>query len=80
MIQIKVTPMRQAASVMNLNPSVPHMYFEFTMQTMVIIRTLLFRPQNAMEEAGLQGYIFFRVFAIMPRQHIIDLSQNRPKF
>ena len=36
MVQIKVTQlMRQAASVMNLNPHVPHMYFGFIMHSMV---------------------------------------------
>ena len=80
MIHGRLLYLWQAASMMNLNPRVPHMYFVFIMHSMVNHTTLLFHPQNAMEEAGLQGYIFFRVFAIMPRQHIVDLSQNRPKF
>ena len=50
---LKLLNLRPAASVMNLNPRVLHMYFEFIMYSMVNYTTLLFRPQNAMEEAGL---------------------------
>ena len=54
MIQIKVTqPMRQAASVMNLNPHMPHMYIEFIMHTMVnYTHTTFTFAQNAMEKSG----------------------------
>ena len=57
MVQIKVTqPMRQAASVMNLNPRVPHMYFEFIMHTMVnYTHTTFPSSHNAMEKALAHG-------------------------
>ena len=39
-------PMRQAASVMNLNQRVPHMYIEFIMHTMVNYTHIIFRPHT----------------------------------
>ena len=39
--------------MMNLNPRVLHMYFEFIMHSMVNYMTLRGRPHNAMEQAGM---------------------------
>ena len=67
--------MRQAASVMNLNPCVPHMYFEFIMHTMVnYTHTTFPSAQNAMEKALAQGGLVCLPRTLPCTQHNIGRS------
>ena len=79
MVQIKVTqPMRQAASVMNLNPRVPHMYFEFIMHTMVNhTHTTFPSAQNAMEKALTHGGLVCLPWALPRRVVMLCVSRRR---
>ena len=67
--------MRQAASVMNLNPRVPHMYIEFIMHTMVnYTHTTFPSAQNAMEKALACGGLKCLPRALPCTQHNIGHS------
>ena len=64
--------MRQAASVMNLNPRVPHMYIEFIMHTMVnYTHTTFPSAQSAMEKALAHGGLVCLPRALPWTQHNI---------